>query len=517
MQSTKIWVNTSVAAETSQFTATFSVTPSRIGITGLVGFSSGAAATASNLAASIQFASNGVINARNGSNWSASQSVPYTAGSAYKFQMIINPATHVYSAFVTPPGGSKITLATNFAYRPVDFKISSLNNWAAFAQNGSESVCSMVITGGFDSGSGATAPSITAQPSSITVTAGATAAFSVTASGTAPLSYQWSKNSAVISGATSSSYTTPATTSSDSGSNFTVVVSNSAGSITSSAGTLTVNPAATAPSISSQPASTTVAAGSTAKFSVTASGSAPLSYQWSKNGTAISGSTSSSYTTPAATSSDNGSKFAVVVTNSMGSVTSSAATLTVTSSSPAIGLSPSALNFGTVPIGSTSTLSVTITSTGSSTTTISSDTISGSAAFSASGAPPLTGLMLSPGQNATLNVTFTPLSGGTATGSAVINSNASNSPAATIALSGTGAHDVDLSWGASGTPGVTYKVYRATVSGGPYSNIASSISGLAYTDNSVTAGGTYYYVVTAVDSGGESPDSNQASTTIPTP
>jgi hypothetical protein len=83
---------------------------------------------------------------------------------------------------------------------------------------------------------------ITTQPASQTVTAGQTATFSVAATGTAPLSYQWRKNGAAISGATSSSYTTPATTSSDNGAQFIVVVSNTAGSATSSVATLTVNP-----------------------------------------------------------------------------------------------------------------------------------------------------------------------------------------------------------------------------------------------------------------------------------
>src|SRR5207245_6575276 len=114
-----------------------------------------------------------------------------------------------------------------------------------------------------------------------TISALPTSTFSVTASGTAPLSYQWSKNGTAISGATSASYTTPATTSSDNGAQFTVVVSNSVGSVTSSAATLTVN---VPPSITTQPASQTVTAGQTATFSVTASGTAPLSYQWSKNG-----------------------------------------------------------------------------------------------------------------------------------------------------------------------------------------------------------------------------------------
>src|SRR6266403_41121 len=173
------------------------------------------------------------------------------------------------------------------------------------------------------------APSITTQPASQTVTAGQTTSFSVAATGTAPLTYQWQKNSVAIGGATSSSYTPPATTSSDNGTLFTVVVSNTAGSVTSNAATLTVNAAPVAPSITTQPASQTVTASQTASFSVAATGTAPLSYQWNKNGTAISGATSSSYATPATTSSDNGAQFTVRVSNTAGSITSNSATLTV--------------------------------------------------------------------------------------------------------------------------------------------------------------------------------------------
>src|SRR5258707_6887554 len=92
-------------------------------------------------------------------------------------------------------------------------------------------------------------PSITTQPASETVTAGQSATFTVTASGTAPLSYQWQKNHSDITGATSSSYTTPATTTADNNSTFDVVVTNSAGSMTSNTATLTVNPSAVPPSI----------------------------------------------------------------------------------------------------------------------------------------------------------------------------------------------------------------------------------------------------------------------------
>jgi hypothetical protein len=88
-----------------------------------------------------------------------------------------------------------------------------------------------------------TAPTITTQPSNQTVSVGQTATFSVTATGSATLSYQWQNGTTAVAGATSSSYTTPTTATADNGSQFTVAVSNSAGSITSNAAMLTVNPA----------------------------------------------------------------------------------------------------------------------------------------------------------------------------------------------------------------------------------------------------------------------------------
>src|SRR5207248_1060587 len=175
----------------------------------------------------------------------------------------------------------------------------------------------------------AVAPSITTQPANQTVTVGQTATFKVVAAGTAPLSYQWQKNSTAISGATSASYNTPAMASADNGAQFRVVVSNVAGNVTSNAATLTVNAAGTMPERKSDADSKRVTVGETATDKVVAAGAAPLSYQWQKNSTAISGATSASYTTPATTSADNGAQFRVVVSNVAGNVTSNAATLTV--------------------------------------------------------------------------------------------------------------------------------------------------------------------------------------------
>ncbi len=177
------------------------------------------------------------------------------------------------------------------------------------------------------------APAISSQPASQTVTAGQSATFSVAATGTAPMTYSWNQNGAAIGGATSSSYTIAATTTANSGTTFSVTVSNAAGSATSNSASLTVNAPVVAPTITTQPAPQTVTPGQTATFSVAAMGTAPLTYAWSKNGLAISGANASSYTTPAAASTDAGALFTVAVSNAAGTATSSPATLTVSSSS----------------------------------------------------------------------------------------------------------------------------------------------------------------------------------------
>src|SRR5260370_132368 len=162
------------------------------------------------------------------------------------------------------------------------------------------------------------APTITAQPANQTVTAGQTATFTVVAGGAAPLSYQWQKNGANIAGATSNSYTTSVTVTADSGSTFGVVVSNTVGTVTSIAATLTVNAAAVAPTITTQPANQTVTAGQTATFTVVAGGAAPLCFPGEKKGGDTAGAPAQKHKTTVTVTTDSGSTFAVVVSNATG-------------------------------------------------------------------------------------------------------------------------------------------------------------------------------------------------------
>ena len=283
-----------------------------------------------------------------------------TAGQTATFSVTANGTAPL--SYQWRKNGANITGANSSSYTtPATTTADSGSTFSVVVTNSAGNATSNNAT--LTVNAAAVAPSITSQPTSQTVTAGQTATFAASANGTAPLSYQWRKNGANITGANSSSYTTPATTTADSGSTFSVVVTNAAGSATSNNAALTVNAAAVAPSITSQPASQTVTAGQTATFAVSATGTSPMSYQWMKNGTAISGAMSSSYSTPATTTSDSGSTFSVVITNSVGHATSNGATLTVNQASvvaPSITTQPANQ---TVNAGQTATFSVLATGT----------------------------------------------------------------------------------------------------------------------------------------------------------
>jgi subtilisin-like proprotein convertase family protein len=134
-------------------------------------------------------------------------------------------------------------------------------------------------------------------------------------------------------------------------------------------------PLGVAPGIVVQPASVTTNIGATVSFNVTASGSALLSYYWSRNGAPIAGASTSSYTTNNVQLADSGSQFSCLVSNAYGTTNSLSATLTVVAS-PAIAVTPASLNFGSIQVGTTSNMTLYVTNTGVG-------TLAGSASVSA--------------------------------------------------------------------------------------------------------------------------------------
>jgi hypothetical protein len=183
----------------------------------------------------------------------------------------------------------------------------------------------------------------------------------------------------------------------------------------------------------------------------------------------------------------------------------------------ALAVSPSALNFGNVAVGNSSSLTGTLSAT-SADVTVSSALWSGSG-YSVSGISfPVS---VAAGQSAQYTVTFTPPAAGTSPGSISFVSNASDaSLKQTFSGSGmqTSSHTVALSWDPSTSNVTGYNLYRGTKTGGPYTRKVNSslLASTSYTDSAVTSGSTYYYVSTAVDSSNtESSYSNEASAAIP--
>ncbi|HEX3717620.1 MAG TPA: lamin tail domain-containing protein [Verrucomicrobiae bacterium] len=172
-------------------------------------------------------------------------------------------------------------------------------------------------------------PIVNLEPQSQTVYVGSMASFAVTASGTPPLTYQWKFNGANIFGATGTSLVLTNVNYTDQGP-YTVLISDDAGSTASAPATLTV--VAMPPSVQTQPAPQTVPAGSTAVFSVTATGTAPLNYQWFFDNTPLTdsatytGSATSTLTVDNVQSPQAGN-YSVVVSNSGGFATSQPAVL----------------------------------------------------------------------------------------------------------------------------------------------------------------------------------------------
>ncbi len=178
-------------------------------------------------------------------------------------------------------------------------------------------------------------PSVKTQPVSTTVVKGKNAIFTVSATGDAPLSYQWFKdNQPIASGGTSATLTLTKVATTAAG-KYKVVVSNPGGNVTSSTVTLTVLASATLPKITTQPKAVSTKKNGTATFTVKATGTAPLKYQWQKNsvnlvnGGQISGATTAALKISKVTTANN-AKYRVIISNPAGTVTSAAVALKVT-------------------------------------------------------------------------------------------------------------------------------------------------------------------------------------------
>lgn len=165
------------------------------------------------------------------------------------------------------------------------------------------------------------------QPRPHSAEVGETVTFAVGAVGTAPLAYQWSFNGQPIAGATGQSYRVDPVTHASRG-QYAVRIVDSTGSLTSNAVTLTVTTPLLPPSVFNAPASQTVLAGNSVTLSVGALGTEPFTYQWLRDGEPVAGATRASYSVASPRPSDSG-RYSVVITNQVGTITSTPIALTV--------------------------------------------------------------------------------------------------------------------------------------------------------------------------------------------
>lgn len=119
--------NYSIAAQTGTFTASFDAMPSTKPLDGVIAMAQGVPGSYTDLAAIIRFAPTGYIDARNGGAYTAASSIPYVANTVYRFRTVVNVATHTYSVYVTPPGGSELTVGEHFAFRSEQANVTKLD------------------------------------------------------------------------------------------------------------------------------------------------------------------------------------------------------------------------------------------------------------------------------------------------------------------------------------------------------------------------------------------------------
>jgi hypothetical protein len=143
------WQNTAMTSQTGTFTATFDATPSASPTNSVIALSNGAQTAYANFACLARFNSSGQIDAYNGTAYAAASTINYSAGVSYHFRMAVNIGAKTYSIFVTPAGGSELTVGTNYAFRIAD---TTLNYWGVYVSStsggtGTDTVCNF-STGG---------------------------------------------------------------------------------------------------------------------------------------------------------------------------------------------------------------------------------------------------------------------------------------------------------------------------------------------------------------------------------
>jgi hypothetical protein len=321
--------------------------------------------------------------------------------------------------------------------------------------------------------------SISVSPNTASVSTGAQKQFTASVSGSTNTAVTWQASSGTVS--SSGLYTAPS-----SAGTYSVTATSAADSTKSASATVTVSQPQV--SISVSPNTASVSTGGQEQFAANVSGTSNTAVTWSASGGTVS--TTGLYVAPGTAGT-----YTVVAVSAADPTKSASATVSVSAPAPiSVSVSPN-----TVAMPQKWQQQFTATVSGTSNTTVTWSVKQGSGTITQSG------LYTAPQAVETDVITAT--------------SQADSTKSASASVSVVAPHTVSLNWSPSTSTGISYyKVYRGTVSGGPYSLLATNVSVTSYTDSNVQSGRTYYYVTTAVDSSGvESGYSDIAPAVIPMP
>ena len=152
------WTNVSIPTQTGNFTITWNAVPDSSPIDGVMGLSLGSVSGYDGLACIVRFASNGVIDARNGGSYQALAPMNYTAGTMYRFELTVDLASKKYSVKVTPNGGAPVQLATNFGFRTQQATVSTIDHFGMVVLGGGSHIVSDIAIGATSSPTPPSAP-----------------------------------------------------------------------------------------------------------------------------------------------------------------------------------------------------------------------------------------------------------------------------------------------------------------------------------------------------------------------
>jgi len=377
--------------------------------------------------------------------------------------------THCYNAYSQTSryaqyGGSETSRQANLTSLPTTWWTGSQYSTCAISMFGSAGTPSNV--------------SLTVSPAAASLQAGQQTQFSATVSGTTNTAVTWTASGGTVTSA--GLYTAPSLAGT-----YTVTATSAADSSKSASAAVTV----TQPiqiSISVSPTTASLQTGAQQQFSAYVSGTSKTAVTWSASGGTVT--TNGLYAAPSAAGT-----YTVTAVSSADSTKSASAIVNVSAPQPiSVSISPT-----TVAMPQKWQQQFSAAVSGSSNTSITWAVVKGTGTISQSG------LYTAPQAAETDVVTAT--------------SQADNTKSASATITVAAPHKVTLTWAASSTSGVSYNLYRGTISGGPYALLASGVASTSYTDTNVQSGTTYYYVTTAVDSSGQSSYSNEAQVVIPMP